>query len=40
MRMSNVFNYLETEVGILAHFRINVLVKEMQTELQETQGKL
>ena len=40
MRISNVFDYLQIEVGILAHFRINVLVKEMQTEVQETQGKL
>ena len=40
MRVTNLFDYLETEVGILAYFRINVLVKEMQMELQETQGKL
>ena len=41
MRTSNIFfDYLETEVGILAHFRVNVLAKETQMELQETQGKL
>ena len=41
MRTSNIFfDYLETEVGILVRFRVNVLVKEMQMDLQETQGKL
>ena len=41
MGTSNIlFDYLETEVGILARFRVNVLVKETRMELQETQGKL